>query len=206
MESELIKQINQVEKFERSRIKIKAKDDSTTSTLALTESRIESPVIYNLETEIIKLLFESDKNIKEFLFKYIQPDEFAEGFHRKIVIIIKNEFQKDENVTADFVFTNLQDEQLETYVREITFDKHSISSNWDNRFPGITDEMIVLKYAKDIILRFRFEKIDEQILTNHRELELAEDEEAHINLMHANKELEEEKKKLREELSDKELT
>ena len=90
LESELIKQVNQVEKFERNKTKIKTKDDSTTSTLTLTESRIESPVIYNLETEIIKLLFESDKNIKEFLFKYIQPDEFAVGFHRKILIIIKN--------------------------------------------------------------------------------------------------------------------
>lgn len=206
LESELIKQINLVEKFERNKTKIKTKDDSTTSTLALTESRIESPVIYNLETEIIKLLFESDKNIKEFLFKYIQPDEFAEGFHQKIVRIIKNEFQKDENVTADLVFANLQDEQLQTYVREITFDKHSISSNWDNRFPGITDEMIVLKYSKDIVLRFRFEKIDQQIQANHRELELVEDEQAHINIMRANKELEEEKKRLREKLSDKELT
>jgi len=206
LESELIKQVNQVEKFERNKTKIKIKDDSTTSTLTLTESRIESPVIYNLETEIIKLLFESDKNIKEFLFKYIQPDEFAVGFHRKILIIIKNEFHKDENITADSLFTNLQDEQLQTYVREITFDKHSISSNWDNRFPSMTDEMIVLKYAKDIVLRFRFEKIDEQILTNHRELELIEDEEAHLNFMRTNKELEEEKKRLREELSDKELT
>ncbi|MBT8385944.1 MAG: DNA primase [Ignavibacteria bacterium] len=206
LESELIKQVNQVEKFERNKTKIKTKNDSTTSTLALSESRIESPVIYNLETEIIKLLFESDKNIKEFLFNYIQPDEFAEGFHQKILRILKNEFQKDENVTADLVFANLQDEQLETYVREITFDKHSISSNWDNRFPGMTDEMIVLKYAKDIVLRFRIEKIDEQILTNHRELELIEDEEAHLNFMRTNKELEEEKKRLREELSDKELT
>ena len=206
LESELIKQVNQVEKFERNKTKIKTKDDSTTSTLTLTESRIESPVIYNLETEIIKLLFESDKNIKELLFKYIQPDEFAVGFHRKILIIIKNEFHKDENITADSLFTNLQDEQLQTYVREITFDKHSISSNWDNRFPSMTDEMIVLKYAKDIVLRFRFEKIDEQILTNHRELELIEDEEAHLNFMRTNKELEEEKKRLREELSDKELT
>jgi DNA primase len=206
LEGELIKQVNQVEKFERNKTKIKIKDDSTTSTLALTESRIESPVIYNLETEIIKLLFESDKNIKEFLFKYIQPDEFAKGFHQKIICIIKNEFQKDENVTADLVFANLQDEQLQTYVREITFDKHSISSNWDNRFPGITDEMIVLKYSKDIVLRFRFEKIDQQIQANHRELELIEDEEAHLNFMRTNKELEEEKKRLKEELSDKELT
>lgn len=206
LESELIKQVNQVEKFERNKTKIKTKDDSTTNTLALTESRIESPVIYNLETEIIKLLFESDKNIKEFLFKYIQPDEFAKGFHQKIIRIIKNEFQKDENVTADLVFANLQDEQLQTYVREITFDKHSISSNWDNRFPGITDEMIVLKYSKDIVLRFRFEKIDQQIQANHRELELVEDEQAHIKIMRVNKELEEEKKRLREKLSDKELT
>jgi len=207
LESELIKQVSQAEKFERSKARIKTKNDSTASTLTIAESsRIESPVIYNLEIEIVKLLFESDKNIKKFLFKYIQPDEFTVGFHQKIISAIRNEFNKDENVSADSLFAILQDEQLETYLREITFEKHSISSNWDSRFPGITDEMIVLKYAKDIVLRFRFEKIDEQIQANHRELELAEDEQAHINIMRANKELEEEKKRLREELSDKELT
>jgi len=127
-------------------------------------------------------------------------------FIKKIIRVIDSEFQKNENVTADSLFTILQDEQLETYVREITFDKHSISSNWDSRFPGITDDMIILKFAKDIVLRFRFEKMDEQIQANHRELELAEDEETHIKLMQVNKELEDEKKKLKEELSDKELT
>jgi len=207
LESELIKQVKQAEKFERSRAKIKTKDDSTISTLTIAEtSRIESPVIYNLEIEIIKLLFESDKSIAEFVFKYIQPNEFTAGFHQKIISIIEKEFHKDENVTADSLFANLQDEQLETYAREIAFEKHSISSNWDNRFPEITDDMIVLKFAKDIVLRFRIEKIEEQIQANHRELELAEDEEAHINLMRTNKELEEEKKRLREELTDKELT
>ncbi|RKY91865.1 MAG: hypothetical protein DRQ01_07025 [Ignavibacteriae bacterium] len=207
LESELIKQVNKAEKFERCRAKIKTKNDSTTGTLTITESsRIDSPVIYNLEIEVIKLLLDSDKNIKEFVFKYIQPDEFTAGFHQKIISIVRNEFHKDENVTADSLFANLQDEQLETYVREIAFDKHSISSNWDSRFPGITDDMIVLKFAKDVVLRFRFEKIDEQIQANHRELELAEDEDAHINLMRANKELEEEKKILKEELSDKKVT
>jgi len=207
LESELIKQFKQTEQFERSKTKIKIKNDTSTDTLTIAENiRIESPVIYNLEIEIIKLLFEADKNIKEFLFKYIQPDEFTAGFHQKIIRVIDSEFQKNENVTADSLFTILQDEQLETYVREITFDKHSISSNWDSRFPGITDDMIILKFAKDIVLRFRFEKMDEQIQANHRELELAEDEETHIKLMQVNKELEDEKKKLKEELSDKELT
>jgi len=207
LESELIKQFKQTEQFERSKTKIKIKNDTSTDTLTIAENiRIESPVIYNLEIEIIKLLFEADKNIKEILFKYIRPDEFTAGFHQKIIRVIDSEFQKNENVTADSLFTILQDEQLETYVREITFDKHSISSNWDSRFPGITDDMIILKFAKDIVLRFRFEKMDEQIQANHRELELAEDEETHIKLMQVNKELEDEKKKLKEELSDKELT
>jgi len=207
LESELIKQVKQSEKFERSKAKIKTKNDTATDTLTIAESsRIKSPVIYNLEIEIIKFLFESDKNIKSFLFKYLQPHEFTAGFHQKIINVIDSEFQKDENITADSLFAILQDEQLETYVREITFDKHSISSNWDNRFPGITNEMTVLKYAKDIVLRFRCGKIDEQIQANHRELELAEAEEDHINLMRANKELENEKRGLIEELSDKEVT
>ena len=130
LESELIKQVKQTEKFGRRDVKSKIQNIEADNNLLTAEtSRIESPVMYNLEIEIIKLLIESTKNIKDLILKYIQTDEFTTGFHQKILSIIKSEFKKDENITTDLLVASLQDEQIETYVREITFDRYSISSN-----------------------------------------------------------------------------
>ena len=85
-------------------------------------------------------------------------------------------------------------------MREISIEKYSVSSNWEDRFPGMTEEVINKKVVQDIISKLLSEKIDSEIQANHRELELTEDETKWIDLMKANKALEEKKKKLREEL------
>ncbi len=201
LESELIKQVKQTEKFDRRTVKSNVTNNSADKlALNIEKNKIESVVIYNLEIELIKLLIESSKKNRDLIFTYTHPDEFSEGFHRQIIKHIVDEYKQDENITADSIFASIIDEQLETYLREITFDKYSISSNWENRFPGVTEEMIIEKYTKDIIMRFRFEKTDLQIQANHRALELTDNEEQQLLLMRTNKELENEKKKLKSEL------
>jgi single-stranded DNA-specific DHH superfamily exonuclease len=50
-------------------------------------------------------------------------------------------------------------------------------------------------------MKFVTERIDKRIQSNRREIELAEDEEKILQLMKQNNELEEEKKKIRAEMS-----
>jgi len=57
----------------------------------------------------------------------------------------------------------LNDERKETYVRELTFDKYSVSSSWEDRFPSITTEMTLMKLAKDTVLKFVVERIEKRI-------------------------------------------
>ena len=83
----------------------------------------------------------------------------------------------------------------------MTFDKYSVSSSWEERFPSVTAEMTLMKFAKDTVMKFVIEKIEKRIQSNRREIELAEDESKLIELMKLNNDLEREKKRIREELS-----
>jgi len=112
---------------------------------------------------------------------------------------------QDKITDAGNLIEEIKDEELEAYVREIVFEKHSISSNWEERNPGITPEILLHKYSKDIVLRFKLFKIDERIKENHNKIENAETEEDALQFMTANKELENEKKRLREEFSEIEI-
>jgi len=98
----------------------------------------------------------------------------------------------------------IKDEKKESYVRELTFDKYSISGSWEDRFPSITAEITMLKYAKDAVMKFVNEKIENQIQSNRREIELTDDETKLVMLMKNNNDLEREKKRIREELGERE--
>ena len=65
----------------------------------------------------------------------------------------------------------------------------------------MTAEMTLMKFAKDTVMKFVVERIEKRIQSNRREIELTEDENEVIELMKANNELEREKKRIREELS-----
>jgi DNA primase len=202
LEAELDKQIKQVQRYEKTSPKVfqERKPEETVSTLI--DSVVEvSPVLYNLEKEILKLLFEAEKPIAELIFTYLQPDDFGNLINRELFEIVKDEFENDDNFTTSGLVGVLKDERKEVYIRELTFDKYSVSSSWEDRFPSITTEMTLLKFAKDTVMKFVVERIEKRIQSNRREIELTEDESKLLELMKSNNELEREKKRIREELS-----
>ncbi len=152
----------------------------------------------------MKLLFEADKPVAEVIFTYLQPEDFSNPINRELFELVKDEFENEKNFTTSGLVSVLKDDRKETYIRELTFDKYSVSSSWEDRFPSLTAEMTLLKFAKDTVMKFVIERIEEQIRSNHREVELTEDESLKIELLKLNRELEKEKKRIREELSDKE--
>jgi DNA primase len=202
LESELDKQIRQIRRFEKpdTRIMHDRKSEETPSALLEISSDI-SPVIYNLEKEILKLLFEAEKLVAELIFTYLHPDDFSNSIHRELFELVKDEFENDDNFTTSGLVGVLKDERKEIYIRELTFDKYSVSSSWEDRFPSVTAEMTFMKFAKDTVMKFVIERIEKRIQSNRREIELSDDERKQIELMKANNELEREKKRIREELS-----
>lgn len=201
LEGELDKQIKQVKRFEKTDTRIiqNKKFEETSSTLIDTTTEI-SPTLYNLEKEILKLLFEADKPVAELIFTHLHPEDFSNSLNRELFEIVKDEFENEENFTTSGLVSVLKDERKETYVRELTFDKYSVSSSWEDRFPSITTEMTLMKLAKDTVMKFVIERIEKNIQSNRREIELNDDEEKQIELMRANNELEKEKKRIKEEL------
>lgn len=201
LESELDKQIKQVKRFERTDAKIfQERKSEEVSTTLINASTDISPIIYNLEKEILKLLFEADKQVAELIFTYLYPEDFSNSINRELFELVKDEFENDQNFTTSGLITLLNDEKKEAYVRELTFDKYSVSSNWEDRFPSITAEMTLMKYAKDTVQKLVMERIEKRIQSNRREIELTEDENKLLELMTSNNELEKEKKRIREEL------
>ena len=205
LESELDKQMKQAKRFERpdARITQTRKLEEISSTLIDSSTEI-SPTLYNLEKEILKLLFEADSPVSELIFSYIQHENFTTSLHRELFEYVKDEFENGDNFSTSGLVATLKDEKKETYVRELTFDKYSVSSSWEDRFPSITTEITLLKFAKDTVMKFVNEILEETIQSNRREIELTDDESKLIELMKANNQLEREKKRIREELSDKE--
>ena len=163
------------------------------------------PLLYNLEKELIKLLFDGQKPIIKFISKNIDAEEFNIEVHPQLVGIVYEELNSSESLSASKLIAEIKDEELESYVREITFEQHSISKNWEERNPGMTPEMILQKYTKDIVLKFKLFKIDRQIKDNHNRIESADKEEDVLQLMVSNKELEEEKKALKENFEEIEI-
>ena len=202
LESELDKQIKQVKRFEKPDVKVvqSRRADETSSVLIDAATEI-SPVLYNLEKEILKLLFEADKPLAELIFTHLHPEDFSNSLNRELFELVKDEFENDTNFTTSGLVSVLKDERKETYVRELTFDKYSVSSSWEERFPSITAEMTLMKLAKDTVMKFILGRLEKKIESNHREVELAEDEEFKVELLKLNRQLEGEKKKIKEELS-----
>ena len=207
LENELEKQLKQVKRFEKNENHILERNKSKDAGELLTNTAVEiSPVKYTLEKEILKLLFEADKTIAELIFKYLHSEDFASELNRELFEIVKVEFENDDSrglFTSSGLISVLKDESKESYVRELSFDKHSVSGDWEDRFPSITAELTMLKYAKDTVLKFLIERIDSNIKSNRREIELTESEEELLQLMKANNELESEKRSIKTELSGK---
>lgn len=205
LEGELDKQIEQVKRFEKSNPKI-SQIKSAEEIPVITDDLKEeiSPVLYNLEKEILKLLFEAEKPVAELIFSYIHPEDLCTELNRELFESVQNEFENDDEkggFTTSGLISVLTDERKEAYVRELTFEKYAVSSSWEDRFPSLTADVTLLKFAKDTVMKFVVGRIEEQIGSNHREVELTEEEKLKVELLKLNRELEKEKKRIREELS-----
>jgi hypothetical protein len=163
------------------------------------------PLLYNLEKELIKLLFDGQKPIIEFISKNISAEEFNIEVHHQLANLVFENVGDEELISASNLIGKIKDEELETYVREITFEPHSISTNWEERNPGMTPELIMQKYTKDIVLKFKIIKIDEQIKKSHAQRELAGDDDDDLELMSLIRMLEKEKKVLKENFEEIEI-
>ena len=160
---------------------------------------------FSTEKEIIKLLFEGNKDIIELIIHYVDPDSFGVSYNRELFSLVADTFDEGEDVIAGALLDKLDDEKARSYLREITFEKYGISKIWEDIYPGVDEKQVLIKYAKDTLIKFKLQQIDKAINENHRKLEETIEEDAKLAIMKKKVELEKDKLAVIKELSSEEV-
>ncbi len=204
LESELQKAIDatgkQVTNEERIRDREIAKQEQS---IYQTEIKTASPVSYNLEKEIVALLFEGNESVIEFILNHISPDEIAVEAHQKLFDLVYESFQDGKELIASALIDRIPEQEIQSYVLEITLDKYSIAKKWEDIFPGEPRDAVLIKIAKDTVRKFKLEQIDYKMAQNLKAIENASGEDERFQIIKVNRELEKEKFIISQDLSDR---
>ncbi len=160
-----------------------------------------SPIVYNLEKEVIKVLFDGDNKVLELIVHHIRSEDFIIEINEKIFERIKDIYDEGGDLDPANLIAEFEDEDIQAYLREITIADYSISPNWDEYTVNKIKETSSKKYVTDLIIKLKQVQIEEQIIHNRKLIDEAESPEAELNLLRMNNELESEKRRIKEELS-----
>ncbi|HCY76561.1 MAG TPA: DNA primase [Ignavibacteriales bacterium] len=200
LETELDKALD----FQKKQNRIQAqrifkKEEAQQESLIPSEKKTIPPYFYNTERELIRLLFENNEEIIGLITYNIHEEDILVDIHRKIFDKVYFEYENRGSINpADLI--SLFDDEVQSYLRELTIEKYSLSNNWEDLNPSITQEMITKKYAFDLIVKYKQMHIDLQIAENIRAQANTEDEQRQLELMKEQHELEKQRKSVREEL------
>ena len=190
IEQELEKQINT---YERQNIAEAKTIEERWEEKEIVKPKTASPMVYNLEREIIKLLFEGNEKIIKFISQYISPDDFNIEVHNQLAHLVYDTYNNEEEIIPGALINKINDEEIESYAREITFDKYSISKNWDDISNVADEEKILLRVAADSVKKFKEIQIDQKINDNIKLMEAADTEIEKMKFMMQNRELKNQK-------------
>ena len=175
------------------------KEETQQESLIPAEKKTIPPHFYNTEREIIRLLFENNEEIIGLITYNVHEEDILVDIHRAIFEKVYFEYENRGSLNpADLI--SLYDDEAQSYLRELTIEKYSLSSNWQDLNPSITQEMITKKYAIDLLVKYKQMHIDLQIAANVGAQENADSEERLLELMKEKHELERQRKSVREEL------
>ncbi len=148
---------------------------------------------YNLERELLKLLFEGSKEITDVIFCYLKPEDFSFDIHQYLAQITHDVYLNGEDLLVNSIVDTIEDERVKSYLLELIFDKYTISKSWDEFTPSEPENVILKKIAIDSLKKFIGNQYDQKIKANHDSLEQTTDELERIRLMKLNKDLMQEK-------------
>lgn len=203
IENELIQALSVLNKQSQTKMnQLRDKDILPKDIFVDHNKKTASSVVYNIEKEVIKLLFEGDEKTIEFILHHINSHDFIIEINGKIFERIKDIYDEGGNLAPSNLLSRFDDnEDILTYLREITIDEYAISPNWDEYTVNKIKETSSKKYIIDLIIKLKQMQIDEQIAYSRQQIDDAHSPEEEINLLKTIKELELEKRRIREELS-----
>ena len=168
----------------------RAETDNTTGDLAKVPKKTQCPS----EKDLIKLLFEGDLKIVEYIFSQIMPEEFSDPLYQHFAEIVYESYAAKESIHPSVLVEKVKDDDLKNFIFQLTFDKHIISKTWDEVNPGLSSVDNMMKHTKDAIRKFKIFRIDEELANNHDRIKKTSNDEEINNLMREKIHLIEEKK------------
>jgi DNA primase len=200
LETELDKALDFQKKQNRIQSqRIYKKEEAQQESLIPSEKQTIPSHFYNTEREIIRLLFENNEEIIGLITYNVHEEDILVDIHRRILEKVYFEYENRGSLNpADLI--SLFEDDVQSYLRELIIEKYSLSNNWQDLNPSITQEMITKNYAIDLIVKYKQMHIDLQITANVSAQGNVDSEERLIELMKEKHELERRRKSVREEL------
>jgi len=93
---------------------------------------IKSEKLMRSETDIIKLLLEGKPKIAELVFSNISTDDLSTEEIRRAFGIIYDVYQTTGKTGVSSLVDHIQDEELNKFIIDLSFDKHKISERWSD--------------------------------------------------------------------------
>ncbi|MCH8325035.1 MAG: hypothetical protein IIB83_00495 [Bacteroidetes bacterium] len=188
IESELNKALKNISKYETTQ---QRRTSQTKYGEGEINKKLKDDVTSDLQTEkeLIKLLFESNIEITKYILGNLNVDDFLNERHKVIVSKISDKFSADEVIDPSLIMDVFKDESIELYLRELLFDKYSISPKWEELMPESENEYKLFNYAVEVVNKMKINILNKLIKQNLIELELAENEDEEYKLNKLGREL-----------------
>ncbi|MCX6151146.1 MAG: DNA primase [Ignavibacteriales bacterium] len=158
--------------------------------------RVQAPS----ERELIKLLYEGDKKIVEFIFHHLAPEDFSNRSYRYLANLIFDALTNDESIAPAVLVEKIEDDRIKQFVFNLSFEKYTISKSWEDFYPGVPESQSLTRHSKDAVRSFKLFHIDLEIKQNNDKIKSAKSDEEIVQLMKANITLEQDKKLIQNDI------
>jgi len=149
----------------------------------------------NFEKEIVRLLYSGNEEIVGHIIDRIAPELFSNPKLKKLAEIAYDGFNEHKFSPA-YLIDKIQDEELRNFIFKLTLVDETISKKWDELSYNGKIEKDSLEYTVATVTNFLVNQIENQIKRNNQIIAESKDERLHLELLKQNKELQEEKKSL----------
>ncbi len=134
--------------------------------IAVVKEKNASPV----ERDLIKLLFEGDKEIVNYIFTYIKPEDFSNSTVRDLAEVVHEANLHEESILPAVLIEKITDVKVKDYIINLSFDKYVLSKTWEEVHPGTPENLVLQKFAKDTVRSFRLSLIESELENLHNRI------------------------------------
>ncbi|NUM72688.1 MAG: hypothetical protein HUU43_17755, partial [Ignavibacteriaceae bacterium] len=118
------------------------------------------PVLLN-EKELIRILLDANREMFEFVFHYVRPEDFYNENLRQIAELLYDGHYGGEVPKVDTLMTYM-DEAGRILLSELVIEPYKFSRKFDEMLPN-DPVKISIKSAIDVVKRFRILRVDQEI-------------------------------------------